>query len=72
MVFSAFVARSRSQAFGIANLFTRILWLNEVNKQRRALAKLDDSALKDLGLSPSDVAKELERPVWDAPHHWKR
>jgi uncharacterized protein YjiS (DUF1127 family) len=31
------------------------------------LAMLDDLALKDLGLSRSDVLQESERPFWDDP-----
>ena len=40
-------------------------------RQRRALARLDDAALKDIGLSRADVASELRRPLWDAPEFWR-
>ena len=43
-----------------------------VLSERRALAKLDDDRLADLGLTHADVDAELRRAPWDAPRHWKR
>jgi len=37
--------------------------------ERRTLARLDESRLADLGLSPAEVARESARPIWDLPHH---
>ena len=37
--------------------------------ERRALARMDESRLADLGLSPAKVAQETARPIWDLPHH---
>ncbi|PSL22352.1 DUF1127 domain-containing protein [Shimia abyssi] len=42
-----------------------------VSRQRRALAKLDDAALLDMGLTRADVNAELKRPVWDVPSNWR-
>jgi uncharacterized protein YjiS (DUF1127 family) len=39
----------------------------ELGRQRMLLAQLDDSALKDLGLSRADVYQETERHFWDDP-----
>lgn len=39
----------------------------QLAEQRRQLAMLDDTALKDLGLSRGDVMQEVERPFWDDP-----
>lgn len=39
----------------------------ELRHQRVLLAQLDDSALKDLGLSRADVYQETERHFWDDP-----
>jgi len=36
-----------------------------VARQRRALARLDDAALTDLGLSRLDAQHEAARPFWD-------
>lgn len=39
-------------------------------RQRHALARLDDAALADIGLSRADALAEANRPLWDAPAHW--
>ena len=42
-------------------------WLSgcaERARQRRALARLDDRLLRDVGLSPADVRQETHRPPW--------
>ncbi|MEI9898844.1 MAG: hypothetical protein WDN31_00525 [Hyphomicrobium sp.] len=39
----------------------------EVARQRRALLKLGDSALKDFGASRADALNEAARPWWDLP-----
>ena len=41
-------------------------------RQRRALARLDDARLADLGLSRAEALTEARRPVWDVPGHWLR
>ncbi|XXF10813.1 DUF1127 domain-containing protein [Pseudomonas sp. D2-3] len=35
--------------------------------ERQLLASLSDAALKDLGLSRSEVFRETQRPFWDDP-----
>lgn len=35
--------------------------------ERRTLANMDVSRLKDLGISPQDAAAEAARPFWDLP-----
>ena len=42
----------------------------DVWRQRRALARLDDAALDDIGLSARDAHAEAKRPAWDVPDHW--
>ena len=49
-----------------ANQITILTYI-DVWTQRRALARLDVNALKDLGISPADAAKEAARPFWDLP-----
>ena len=39
----------------------------DVWKQRRALARLDMSTLKDLGISQAAAQREAARPFWDLP-----
>lgn len=40
-------------------------------RQRRALARLDDRLLADVGLTRAQALAEAERPAWDAPQHWR-
>ena len=43
----------------------------ELARQRRALAKLDDHALKDIGVTRREAQTEATRSVWDAPENWR-
>lgn len=36
-----------------------------VYRQRRALARLDDRALDDIGLTRAEAEAESRRPIWD-------
>ena len=37
----------------------------ETARQRRALGRLDDRMLKDIGVTREQVTRELGRPFWD-------
>nr|WP_177326871.1 DUF1127 domain-containing protein [Pseudomonas sp. ML96] len=50
--------------------WTRLKRWQELARQRRQLAMLDEMALKDMGLSRGDVMQESERPFWDDPQHY--
>lgn len=39
-------------------------------RQRRDLAKLDDRALADIGVTRAEADQEAARPIWDAPENW--
>jgi len=41
-------------------------------RQRRALKRLDASALADMGITAEEAAQEAARPLWNAPRHFKR
>ncbi|WP_068113843.1 DUF1127 domain-containing protein [Tropicimonas marinistellae] len=43
-----------------------------LHKQRRDLARLDDRALRDIGISRYEASVEANRSVWDVPQHWLR
>ena len=42
-----------------------------LRRQRKALVRLDDAALRDMGLTRSDVQTEAKRAVWDVPANWR-
>ena len=50
---------------GLARVVARLLEWQELARQRRALAALDDHMLKDIGLSRADARQEAERAFWD-------
>jgi len=54
------------------NLTARLLGMLALRRQRNALAKLDDAALRDIGLTRRDALREANRPLWDAPATWRR
>lgn len=57
---------------GLKGVFARLLLAHAAWRQRRALARLDDAALQDIGISRSEALSESSRPVWDVPAHWLR
>ena len=42
----------------------QIAYWMERSKQRRALARLDDHMLEDIGYSHTEVQKEIAKPFW--------
>lgn len=55
-----------------ASLLTRTVNAIALIKQRRALVRLGDAALQDIGVSRDAAKAEAKRSAWDAPAHWKR
>ena len=41
-------------------------------RSRRALARLDDAALDDIGVTRTAARTEARRPIWDVPTSWLR
>jgi uncharacterized protein YjiS (DUF1127 family) len=60
-------ARSRPQP----GFLRRLLHLAAVARARHDLARLDDRLLRDIGLTRDEADRELSRPVWDVPPHWR-
>ncbi len=54
------------------SLFAALRTAVAVNKQRRALAKLEPHMLDDIGVSKTDAWSETKRPFWELPerHRW--
>ena len=40
-------------------------------RSRRALAALEDTALRDIGLTRDEAQAEANRPIWDVPSNWR-
>jgi uncharacterized protein YjiS (DUF1127 family) len=55
------------QGWHVARLFAYLERASEVARQRRALLRLGDMALKDFGASRADAWHEGSRPWWDLP-----
>ncbi|MDK3073672.1 DUF1127 domain-containing protein [Sedimentitalea sp. JM2-8] len=67
-----YIAASRCPPVARPSLGARIaraygLWL-----QRQQLRRLDDAALRDIGISRAQAEIEASRPIWDAPASWTR
>ncbi len=60
-------AASPGKSGAVARLFTFLARASEVSRQRRALMRLGDQALKDFGASRADAWQEGGRPWWDLP-----
>ena len=52
-------------------LINRMTRRYDLWRQRRALARLDDTALQDIGLTRREAETEARRPIWDAPERWR-
>ena len=55
----------------VLRLLDRVFAANALYKQHQALLHLDDALLRDIGLTRFEATGEANRPVWDAPNHWK-
>jgi len=40
-------------------------------RSRRALGQLDESALRDIGMTKHEAETEASRPIWDVPRNWR-
>jgi uncharacterized protein YjiS (DUF1127 family) len=61
-----------SRVAGPVRILTRIRHMNDVIRSRRALRRLDDHTLRDIGLTRPEAEAEAKRARWDAPQHWNR
>ena len=55
----------------ILRLLDRYLAAQALHRQHQALLRLDDTMLRDIGISRSMAEAITAKPVWDAPTHWK-
>ena len=57
-------ARTYRPSAWVARLWSRFLEMLELRRQRRALARLENHLLDDIGLTRDDVERELARSIW--------
>ena len=55
----------------LGRLLGRIETILAVWRQRRCLAQMDASRLKDIGITAGEAAQEAARPIWDLPVFWR-
>ncbi len=55
----------------VLRLLDRVFAANALHRQHQALLQLDDDLLRDIGLTRFEATSEANRPVWDAPNHWR-
>ena len=60
---------NRTQAAAKTRRFSFMDFLS-LYRQRRALARLDDRALQDIGVTRAQAEKEAKTGFWDVPDHW--
>jgi uncharacterized protein YjiS (DUF1127 family) len=65
------LCRCRSGRVGIADGIRGLIFALDlaltVRRERRELVRMNDRALKDIGLNRSDAYAEARRPLWDIP-----
>jgi len=67
----AYISTQRGVRGRRPNLFAALASALGVWRQRRHLSGLDAHLRRDLGLSESDILREIDRPVWDVPQVWR-
>jgi len=55
----------------LGRILHRLVAAQCLHKQRQALVRLDDTLLRDIGVTRSEALQEANRQVWDAPRHWR-
>lgn len=68
---SASICAAQDQSPGLALRLTAVAaWIKQawsVQRQRKALTKMDDRMLADIGLTRAQAYQEASRPFWDLP-----
>jgi uncharacterized protein YjiS (DUF1127 family) len=68
----SFSGRSLRAAISPVALWRQVALMRAAARQRRALARLDVAALRDIGITPEQAAAEASRPLWDVTPSWRR
>lgn len=70
MRITALSSRTVRSGFGFAPVLAFVVQALAVWRERRALERLDDAALRDIGISRHAAERESARKLWDVPKHW--
>lgn len=62
---------ARKQRRPTQSLFALLRQALALQRSRARLGSLDDHLLRDIGLTRDDALAEAQRPLWDAPQHWR-
>jgi uncharacterized protein YjiS (DUF1127 family) len=62
----------RSRPASLVRIRGAVHHLLGLARTRRALRRLDDHMLRDIGLTRHEAETEASRSLWDAPLHWHR
>ncbi len=49
----------------------KVRQMNDIIQSRRALRRLDEHILRDIGLTRHEAETEAFRAPWDVPPHWR-
>ena len=60
-----------SRAISPVRFLRKVRHLNGIVQSRRALRRLDEHLLRDIGLTRHEAETEASRAPWDAPSHWR-
>ncbi len=62
---------SSALRFSPSNQSNSLFSLISLWKSRRALTKMDEYMLRDIGLTPEKASVESKRGFWDVPCNWR-
>ncbi len=60
-----------AKANSLQRFLARLLAANTLYRQHQALLRLDDTLLRDIGITRPQAEAMAAHPIWDAPTHWK-
>lgn len=66
------LTRSTLQRTETKGFLSWLIGIEATWRQRKQLSELDTHAMRDLGLTDADIARETGNSVWNAPRHWTR
>ena len=68
----AFLTQTRPTCGHIPARRPSFIDLVALYRPRRALGRLDETALTDLGIPPQEARAEARKPIWDIPSNWRK